>query len=116
MTGSHNTCFALVQEEYLKKRDEKSLGEMYRISVELASNYIRKYARNRYLRLNVAELAHDSTANLIARYIDKTDFRVEPLSAYLFRCCNTTMWRDKEWNKRKVSFEDWMRATGELAE
>jgi hypothetical protein len=81
---------------------------MYRICAELAAIYISKYARGRHLRLDTADLAHDSAASLIARYIDKPDFKLELLSGYLFRCCNTTMWRDKEWNKRKVSFEDWM--------
>jgi hypothetical protein len=113
MTGTHNIRFAQVQEEYIKTRDSKYLEEMYKICVELAGNYIRKYARQRGLYLNIAELAHDSAVYIIGRYIDKPHFRLEPLSGYLFLCCNSTMWRDKEWDRRKVSFDDWMRASEE---
>jgi hypothetical protein len=113
MTGTHNIQFSQVQVEYLKAYERKYLDEMYRICADLAAIYIQKYARGRNLRLDTAELAHDSAAYLIGRYIENPGFKLEPLSGYLFRCCNGVMWRDKEWNRRKVSFEDWMRVTGE---
>jgi hypothetical protein len=49
---------------------------------------------------------------VVNRYLRDAAFKLEPNAAatYIFHCCNTTMWHDKEWNKRKVSFEDWMEA------
>jgi hypothetical protein len=38
-------------------------------------------------------------------YLRKPGFRLEPLSGYLFRCCNTVMWKDKAWDKKTVSLE-----------
>jgi hypothetical protein len=113
MAGMHNERFALLQEKYLEARDSRLLGKMYGICVELAMNYIKKYARQRGLRLDAEEPAHDSAAYIIGRYIKDSSFKLEPLSGYLFLCCNSAMWRDKDWNKRTASFEDWMRPNGE---
>jgi hypothetical protein len=115
MTGTHNIRFAELQEKYLETREGRYLGEMYLVCAELAANYIRKYARSRGLRLDTDTLAHDSASCLIDIYIRKPGFRVEPLSGYLYRCCNSTMWSDKTWNRRTVSLEDWTRASGEAA-
>jgi hypothetical protein len=113
MTGPHNIRFSQAQEKYFEKREGKYLREMYVICAELSAVYIAKYAAGRHLSLNVDELSHDSASYVIARYLQKPDFRLNPLSGYLFRCCNSVMWRDKAWDKRKVSFEDWMGTEGE---
>jgi hypothetical protein len=105
MTGTHNIRFAAVQEEYLKNRDKKHLDQMYRICLELAVRYIAKYARSRGLLLDSEELAHDAAAYIIGMYLRKPDFRLEPMAGYVFRCCNSIMWRDKTWDKKTVSME-----------
>jgi hypothetical protein len=105
MTGTHNIRFAEVQEKYVKDRKSAYLDQMYLICLELAKRYIAKYARGRGLTLDTDELAHDSVAYVIGRYIVNPDFRLNPMSGYLFRCCNSIMWRDKTWNKKTVSLE-----------
>jgi hypothetical protein len=105
MTGTHNVRFAAAQEEYFKKRDKKHLDQMYRICFEMAGRYIAKYARGRGLRLDSKELAHDAAAYVIGLYLQKPDFRLEPMSGYMCSCCNSIMWRDKTWNKKTVSME-----------
>jgi hypothetical protein len=105
MTGTHNLQFAKVQAEYLDTRDKKHLDRMYLISAELAARYIAKYARERGLYLDIDDLAHDSAAYIIGLYLRKPEFRINPLSGYLFRCCNSMMWRDKTWNKKTTPLE-----------
>jgi hypothetical protein len=105
VNGTHNIRFAEVQAEYLKERDKKHLNQMYLLCFELAKRYIAKYARVRGLALDVAELAHDSAAYVIGMYLRKSDFRLEPMSGYMCRCCNSIMWKDKTWDKKTVSME-----------
>jgi hypothetical protein len=105
MTGTHNIRFAEAQASYLETREKRHLDRMYRICADLAEKYIAKYARRRDLDIDIAELAHDGAASLIALYIRKPEFRLEIMCGYLYRCCNTAMWRDKTWNKKTVSLE-----------
>jgi hypothetical protein len=105
VTGTHNIRFAEAQAGYLRARDNTHLDQMYRICRELAAIYTAKYARGRGLNLSIDEIAHDSAAGIISMYLRKPEFRLEPLSGYLFRCCNTAMWKDRNWDKKTVSME-----------
>jgi hypothetical protein len=109
MTGRHDIQFSVLQEKYFEKREKKYLSEMYLICYELSKIYIKKYASNRGLYLDIDLHAHDSAVYIISRYITDKDFMLIPLSGYLFTCCNHIMWSDKTWDKRKVSLEDWMK-------
>jgi hypothetical protein len=104
----HNKRFSELQDKYLLTRNERYLSMMYRICVEIAANYIRKYARERRLFLNVDELSHDSAVYVIAQYLKKPEFKVERISAYIHYGCIKCLYRDKEWDKRKAAFEDYL--------
>jgi hypothetical protein len=105
MKGTCDRQFAEVQAEYLETRDKKHLDRMYLISAELAAYYIAKYARVHGLYLDIDDLAHDSAAYIIGIYLRKPEFRINPLSGYLYRCCDSMMWRDKTWNKKTTPLE-----------
>jgi hypothetical protein len=79
---------------------------MYRLCVEVASNYIRKYARTRGLQLNIPELSHDSSIYAIEQYLKKPGFRIRYIAAYMRLGAIKNMFRDKEWDQRKMSFDD----------
>jgi hypothetical protein len=107
--GTHNKQFAHVQEEYFKTRDNKYLAEMYLLCAEVAENCIRKYARDRRIRLPINDLAHDTAAYVITKYFENANFKLDPMPGYIKLCTKAFLYKDKEWNRRKVSFEDWMR-------
>jgi hypothetical protein len=111
MTGTHNIRFAHIQEEYFKTRDNKHLTEMYLLCAEVAANCIGKYARTHRLALNIDEFAHDTATYVINRYLENAQFKLDPMTGYILLCTKGVMFRDKNWNKRKVSFEDWMQGT-----
>jgi hypothetical protein len=113
MTGTENTRFLEAQEKYIETRLNRYLGEMYKECMKVAESYIRKYARACRISICTKELAHESTTYLICRYATDSGFRVKNMPGYLSLCCKHVLFRDKEWDMRKVSFEDWMRATGE---
>jgi hypothetical protein len=104
--NNHNIQFSKLQEEYLKTRDQKHLNKMYKLCVEIASNYIRKYAKGKGLSLNIPELSHDSAVYAIEQYLKKPGFRIERISAYMHFGCVKSLFRDKERERREVSYED----------
>jgi hypothetical protein len=103
---THNERYERVQEKYLETRDQGLLEEMYGICAELAGNYIRKYARQRGLRLDAEELAHDSAVYVIEQYLKKPAFRVGRISAYIHFGCVKSLFRDKERERRETLWED----------
>jgi hypothetical protein len=108
VTGTDNIEFARVQKEYLKTRDKKHLTEMYLLCAKVAANCIKKHCRQHGLFLEIDELAHDTATYVINRYLENTDFKLDPMVGYVLLCSKGIIYADKTWNKRKVSLEDWM--------
>jgi hypothetical protein len=108
MAKTHNVQFAELQEEYLTTRDPKLLGKMYLLCVEVASNYIRKYARTRGLSLDIPELSHDSAIYAIEQYLKKPGFRIKYIATYMRLGAIKNMFRDKEHDQQEVSYDDLM--------
>ncbi|MDR0388370.1 MAG: hypothetical protein LBH57_10085 [Treponema sp.] len=106
MGKGHNERYSELQDEYLRTRDGKCLSLMYGVCVEIAGNYIRKYARKRRLSLDAGELAHDSAVYVIDQYLRKPRFRVGRISAYIHYGCVKSLFRDKEWDRRKAPYEE----------
>jgi hypothetical protein len=79
---------------------------MYRLCVEIATNYITKYARKRGLRLDIPELSHDSAIYAIEQYLKKPEFRINRISAYMYLGCIKNLFRDKDRDQREVSYEE----------
>jgi hypothetical protein len=103
---THNSRFMELQDEYLKTGDGKYLGMMYSLCIDVASNYIGKYARERGLLLDIPELSHDSAVYVIERYLKKPGFRIERISAYIHFGCIKSLFRNKEQEQREVSIDD----------
>lgn len=97
-----------LQAKYLEARDNRVLSEMYLMCAEMGKRYIKKYARQRHLRLDVETFSHEAASYVICRYLDNPEFSLYKMSTYIFLCCNTAMARGGNWYKRTVSFEDWM--------
>jgi hypothetical protein len=100
--------YMALQAKYLETRDNMFLDKMYLMCLEIATRYIKKVASARKIYLEVNDLAHDATSYVICRYINDLNFRLNPMAPYIFLACKSAMSRDKTWNMRKVSFEDWM--------
>jgi hypothetical protein len=81
---------------------------MYLLCAEVAKNCIRKHSKTYRLNLNVEELAHDTATYVINKYMENAKFKLDPMTGYIFLASKGIMFKDKNWNKRKVSFEDWM--------
>jgi hypothetical protein len=105
---THNERFAELQEAYLQTRDQKHLNEMYRLCVDIATNYIRKYARKRGLHLDIPELSHDSALYAIEQYLKKPGFRINRISAYMHFGCVKNLCRNKEREQREVSYDAYL--------
>jgi hypothetical protein len=108
MKGPQNIQFACSQEKYFKTKDNRYLTEMYLLCAEVAANCIKSYAWRHHIYLNVDELAHDVAATVINRYLENTNFKIDSMIGYVFLRTKGILFKDKEWEKRKVSFEDWM--------
>jgi hypothetical protein len=102
---THNEQFTELQAEYLKTRDERHLSRMYCLCVDLASNYITKYARERGLYLDIGELSHDSAIFVIDQYLRKPEFKIDRISAYIHFGCVKVLYQGKERDRREVSYE-----------
>lgn len=105
---THNSLFAELQEEYLRTRGHKCLDRMYRLCVDMATNYIRKYARDKGLPLDIPELAHDSAVYVIEQYLKKPGFRIDRISAYMHFGCVKSLFRNKEREQREISYEEFI--------
>jgi hypothetical protein len=105
----HNERFAELQEQYLKTRSGGCLSRMYRLCADLAGNYIRKYARERRLELDAADLSHDSAVYVIEQYLKKPGFKIKRISAYMYYGCLKTLGRDKKWEQGRTSYDDYIR-------
>jgi hypothetical protein len=77
---------------------------MYLLCVDLASNYLVKYARERHLELDIGELSHDSAVYVIEQYLRKPEFRVSRISAYMHFGCVKSLYRDKKREQQEVSY------------
>jgi hypothetical protein len=111
---THNMRFSELQEEYLKARDGKYLAMMYSLCSDIASNYIRKYARAKRLpHLDIAELSHDSAVYVIDQYLRKPGFRIMRISAYMHFGCIKTLFRGKKREQREVPYNSLIRETKE---
>jgi hypothetical protein len=75
---------------------------MYRLCVEIASNYIKKYARKRGLNLDIPELSHDSALYAIEQYLKKPGFRIKSISAYMYLGCIKNLFKNKDRDQREV--------------
>jgi hypothetical protein len=107
MKETHNERFAMVEARYLETRDNTYLGEMYLICVDLAVKFIGKITK-KYCSPD-DEAVHDSALYLIDRYLKDPGFRLsEKMSGYFYYYCLHAVHADSAWDKRKVSFEDWM--------
>jgi hypothetical protein len=102
---THNEQFAELQEQYLKTRSGEHLSRMYLLCIDIASNYIAKYARVRRLELDVAELSHDSAVFVIEQYLRKPEFRVNRISAYMHFGCIKNLYHDAKRDYLEVSYE-----------
>jgi hypothetical protein len=113
MSRMENTRFMEAQEEYALTGNGKFLGEIYLIFKGIAAAYIKKYERGHGIRLNTEELAHDCASLVIRRYLDNPDFTINPnaLQFYISKCCKNSLFQDKDWEMRKVSYDDWMAGT-----
>ena len=78
---------------------------MYRVCVEIAANYLAKYARARRLNLEIEVLAHDAAVYMIEQYLRKPGFRIRRLSAYIHFGCFKVLFRDKERDLMEVSWD-----------
>jgi hypothetical protein len=104
---SHNEAYDALQKEYLKNRDGKTLGKMYRIAEEASYNYLRKYCRKKGIwLLNIKEMSHDASVYIIDQYLRKTDFRILKLSAYIHFGVRKTLFNDKDAEMREISYEN----------
>jgi hypothetical protein len=102
---THNETFKRLQEDYVTTRDNKTLGKMYQVAVEVSANYIRKYQNSRGLRLDVDTLSHDAAIYIVEQYLRKPEFRVDRLSAYAHFGCLKVLFADSKRERREVSYE-----------
>jgi hypothetical protein len=81
---------------------------MYKLCVDIASNYIGKYERERGLQLDIPELSHDSALYAIEQYLKKPEFKIKRISAYMYFGCIKILYRDKDREQREVSYDEFL--------
>jgi hypothetical protein len=104
---THNETFEELQEQYLKTRDNKTLGKMYELLKKMAYNYIANYCKKKGVRLSIEEKAHDSALYVIEKYLKKPDFYIKKASAYIYFGVLKSLFKNKEREMREVSFEQY---------
>jgi hypothetical protein len=102
---THNETFDRLQEEYLRTRDNKTLGKMYEVCVEMSKNYINKYQSSRGLNLDVDELSHVAALFVIEQYLRKPDFLIRKLSGYMHFGCLKALFKDSKREQNEVSYD-----------
>jgi hypothetical protein len=108
--NSHSDIYNALQENYLKTRDNKTLGEMYKIARDISYNYIQKYCQKKGIRLNIDEKSHDSALYVISKYLKKPDFMIKKISAYMHYGVLKTLFNEKQKkiDTTEVSYEEYM--------
>jgi hypothetical protein len=103
---NHNESYASLQDEYLKTRDNRTLGKMYLIAKEVALNYLRKYCNLHGLVLDTEELSHDAAMYVIEQHLRKPHWSVARISAYVYFGVLKVLFKNKEREKNEVSYEE----------
>jgi hypothetical protein len=105
---THNEIYEELQNKYLETRDNKILGQMYCVAKEAATNYIRKYCKQRGLfNLDINELSHDAALFVIEQYLKKQNFKVGKISAYIYFGVKKVLFKDKDIEMRELSYEQY---------
>jgi hypothetical protein len=103
---AHNSGYAVLQEKYLKTRNNSLLERMYGIAEEAARNYLKKYCRKKGIRLdNLGEKAHDAALYVIEQHLRKPGFKVMRLSAYIHFGVLKALYKNKDQEMNETSYE-----------
>jgi hypothetical protein len=106
---THNEQYEKLQEEYLKNRDNKTLGQMYSIAKEAAYNYLKKYRQQHGLyNLDIKEKSHEAALFIIEQYLKKPEFHVDKLSAYIYFGCLKSLFKNIKTEQMELSYEELM--------
>jgi hypothetical protein len=103
---NHNETYEELQTEYLRTRDNKTLGEMYEVAKEAAFNYLKKYCNGHGIRLDIEELSHDAAIFVIEQYLRKPEWKVTRISAYIHFGVIKVLFRDKKRETTEVSLDE----------
>ena len=102
----HNEKFAALQDEYYANgRDKETLGKMYEVICEYLRNRIRKYCRDRNLRLDVEDKTEIGAVWIIERYLRNPNFKIERISAYGHFGLLKALYSNIEEEKAEVSLD-----------
>jgi hypothetical protein len=81
---------------------------MYCVAKEAATNYIRKYCKQRGLfHLDIAEKSHVAALFVIEQYLKKPEFKVLKISAYIHFGTQKALFKDKDIEQREISYEQY---------
>jgi hypothetical protein len=110
---THNEQYDSLQAEYLKTRDNRTLGKMYEVAKQAAFNYLRKYCNSRGIKLDNEEMSHDAAMFVIEQYLRKPEWSVQRISAYIHFGVIKVLYRDKERETREVSYDEIIERKGD---
>lgn len=106
---NHNEQYEELQTEYLKNRDNKTLGKMYEIAKEAAANYIKNYCNQKGINnLDIKEKSHEAALFIIEQYLRKSSFHVDKLSAYIYFGCLKSLFKNSKMEQMELSYEELM--------
>jgi hypothetical protein len=104
---THNEQYEKLQIEYLKTKDNKILGKMYEISKQAAYNYIKKYCQSHGLyNIDTDELSHEASLFVIEQYLNKPEFSVGKISAYIHFGVIKALFKNKNIEMNEVSYDE----------
>lgn len=103
---THNEQFEILQNEYIKDHNSKTLEKMYLLIYELESNYIKDYCRKKHLIINdLDEKAEDATTWIIERYLKDPTFRIDKISAYAYFGFKKSMFKNYREEMKTMSYD-----------
>jgi hypothetical protein len=112
----HNSLYDEYQIKYRKGLEDnnkiesnKWLSRMYEVAKQCSRNYITKYCHRHGLNtyhFNIDDKAHDSAMFVIIQYLEKPNFRVNRISAYMHYGQLKVLFKDKDREMNEMSWDE----------
>lgn len=104
---THNELYDALQTEYLKTKDNTTLGKMYETAKTAAFNYIKKYCKSHGLyNFDIEEHAHEAALYVIEQYLRKPSFTVGKISAYIHFGVIKSLFKNKNIEMIEISYDE----------
>lgn len=109
MKKDANSVFNELQNEYLKTKSKKILGDMYLLILKVCKNGIGNYCEKRHFKFSYDDFEEKSEIAaifIIERYLKNPNFKIDKLSSYCHFALLKGLFSSYEIDKNETRLDD----------